>query len=223
MNRCMIIAGGPIGDYGRICSKIRFRAQDYIICVDGGISHAAGLGVSPDLMVGDMDSAARIPAGIKTLRYQSEKDETDTILAIQYALKEGYRDITIVGGLRGRLDHTMANIEALLYLTRNGGSGRIVDSDNEACLLMEGKMTFSKRENTYFSVFPLFESAEGVTEKGFKYALDRATLKSSFPLGVSNEFKEDQAEISVERGPLLIILSEEIHEKNKTPYNVNGM
>jgi thiamine pyrophosphokinase len=208
MNRCVIITAGPMGDYEPL--KPLLRPDDTIICADGGLIHAKTLGVTPSVAIGDFDSAPAPAQGdIDVLRFKCEKDETDTILAIDYALGQGYRDFLILGGLRGRLDHTVANFSALMHLYTHGGTGLITDAANEVRLLLGGEMRLPRREGFYVSVFPFEGEATGVTERGLKYPLTDARLDCTFPLGVSNQFSADEAVISVKSGTLLIILSKE--------------
>ena len=207
MNRCVIITAGPMGPYEPL--KELFAPDDFIICADGGLIHAEKLGLNADVLVGDLDSLGEPPQNIELYRFKKEKDETDTILAIDCALEKGFRNFLILGGLRGRLDHTVANFSALYYLYRHGGEGILTDADNEVRLLLPGELHLKRREGCYVSVFPFEGVSEGVTEKGLHYTLDNATLDCGFPLGVSNQFSADEAVISVKKGTLLIILSKE--------------
>ena len=61
--------------------------------------------------------------------------------------------------------------------------------------------------NEFVSVFAWTEEAKGVSYKGLKYPLENATLTKAFALGISNEFAEEEAEISVKDGMLLIIIA----------------
>lgn len=201
----MIITAGPMGDYGALRSL--FKKDDFIICADAGAKYLEGLRVTPDVIIGDLDSAGSLPQGVEVLKFKAEKDETDTLLAAMYALERGFSDILLLGGLKGRLDHTVANLCTLQYIARRGGRARFVDADNEAYYLENGEMAFEKREGYYISVFPFGGEARGVNERGFKYGLSDATLKTDYPNGVSNEFLEDKGIISVKDGALLIILS----------------
>ena len=120
MPRCVIVTSGPFGPYNPV--KPLLRPDDFIVCADGGLVHARNLGLTPSVAVGDFDSTRQPPAGeMEIFRYQKEKDETDTILAIDYGLRQGFRDFLILGGLRGRLDHTVANFSALMHLYRRNG------------------------------------------------------------------------------------------------------
>jgi thiamine pyrophosphokinase len=208
MKRCLIVTAGPMGPYEPL--KQLVRENDFIVCADGGLLHARNLGLRADAVVGDFDSLKTpVEEGIRVLRYKSEKAETDTILAIDLAIAEGCNDFLILGGLRGRLDHTFANLSALLYLHSRGFTGHIADADNEAYILLPGEMRLRRREGWYVSVFPFGGEALGVTERGMKYSLEDAKMDCAYPNGVSNEFKDDEAVIFLKNGTLLIILSKE--------------
>lgn len=206
VNRCVIITAGPMGGYAALRPLIDAE-NDFIICADGGAGHLKGLCVTPDIIIGDLDSAGSLPQGVEVLKFKAEKDETDTMLAVMYALEHGFSDILLLGGLKGRLDHTFANLCTLQYIARHGGRGRFVDDDNEAYFFENGKLTLEKRDGYYISVFPFGGDAFGVSETGFKYGLCDATLHSDFPNGVSNELLEEKGVISVKSGALLVILS----------------
>jgi thiamine pyrophosphokinase len=208
MPRCVIITAGPMGQYEPL--KPLLRPDDCIVCADGGLIHARNLGLAPAIVIGDFDSADISDAeDIEVLQYKKEKNETDTILAIDYGLGKGYRDFLILGGLRGRLDHTVANFSALMHLHRHGAAGYIADAQNEAYMLISGEMRLTRRAGYYISVFPFEGEALGVTSTGLKYPLENTRLDCGFPLGVSNEFAADEAVISVKKGAVLIILSKE--------------
>lgn len=206
--RCVVVTAGPMGDCAPLIPLID-RKNDFVICVDGGAGHLEDLRLRPDLIIGDLDSAGSLPQGVEVEKFKAEKDETDTMLAVMYALRRGVRDFLLLGGLKGRLDHTYANLSTLQYISRHGARGRFVDADNEAYFVENGTLSFEKREGYYISVFPFGGEARGVAETGFKYGLDGATLRSDFPNGVSNEFLEKTGVISVKNGSLLIILSRE--------------
>lgn len=207
MNRCVIITAGPIGNCEPLCPLI--KKDDFIICVDGGSRHLKDLNVTPDIIIGDLDSAGSLPDGVGVLKFKSEKDETDTMLAVMHGLEKGFKDFLLLGGLKGRLDHTFANLCTLSYISRHGAKGHFADADNEAYFVENGSIAFEKREGYYISVFPFGKDAVGVTEEGLKYSLDNAVMKCEFPNGVSNEFLDGRGVITVKDGALLIILSKE--------------
>ncbi len=204
IRRCVIIAAGELEPDFDAVSVIGNDA--FIICADGGYDTALSLGVTPHLFVGDMDSALSPPHGVKQILSPAEKDDTDTMLAAKLALERGYRHITILAGLGGRLDHTIANLQTLLYCARNGARAVLAGKRNSAFVIKDEGVTVSAREG-FVSVFSLTERCEGVTLKGLRYPLCDALVTNSFPIGVSNEFCEPVAEISVRAGCLLVVFS----------------
>jgi thiamine pyrophosphokinase len=205
MSRCLIIAAAPINDYEPLLPYL--NNIDYIICADGGYNHAKALHLKPDVIIGDLDSIGLLPEGIEVLRFNAEKDETDTLLAVKLGIEKGYKDFLIIGGIGGRLDHTYANFCTLLYIVKNGFKGFIADAENEAYIIENGEIIFEKRSNYYISVFPFGTNTASVKEKGLKYSLNNYLITSDDSVGVSNEFKDDIATISVCEGSIIIILS----------------
>ncbi|MCL5046484.1 MAG: thiamine diphosphokinase [Actinobacteria bacterium] len=129
--RAVVFANGRIGDYERLRGLI--RDDDWIICADGGAGHALKMGLSPDVLIGDFDSldgdiVEEISrAGAEVLRVPTEKDQTDTQLALDLALSRGAREILVLGAIGDRLDHTMANILLLPKLAVHGANVTMVD------------------------------------------------------------------------------------------------
>ena len=215
--RCIIITAGELGDPQRY--QECFRPGDFIICCDGGYAHANTLGVKPDLILGDFDSYAGIlPQGIPTEGFSSIKDDTDTMLAIKEGIHRGYEEFLLVAALGGRLDHTYANLQSLAYLRRAGKQGCILGAKDRVYLLLGGEtLTLSQEKGVAVSVFSYTPESKGVTLEGLYYPLKEASLTSGFPLGVSNKFVEEKAQITLQQGELLIIVSQlESEESNKT-------
>ena len=130
------------------------------------------------------------------------------MICLQHALSEGYTDIFISGGLSGRLDHTIANLQLLLYAKRHGAvQVMIADKYNQVFLIEDTFLTLPKKEGFKLSLFSYSEVCEGVTISGVKYPLSNYTLTNHFPLGISNEFLEDAAYLGCRKGLLLVMLS----------------
>lgn len=200
MKTCYIIAAGET-------DLIEFEKNDgdFVICADAGYKKALERDIVPDLVVGDFDSLGEIPKLENVEVHPSEKDETDTFLALTCALERGYKNVVVFGALGGRLDHTVANLQLLKYLCERGVSCTLVSKRETVTAVKNSSLSFSKRESGVISVFSLTDTSEGVFEKGLKYELENAVLTSSFPLGVSNEFVGKEAEISVGNGVLMVI------------------
>lgn len=204
MNRCLLIAAGPMRDIPALQKRV--RPNDFILCADGGADNARRLGVTPHLIMGDLDSVEQLPEGVPAERFPPEKDDTDTMLALKRALARGYRTFLLLGAWGGRPDHAYANLCALLYLTEHGAKALIADGDIEIYAVKDGVLRLQRREGYYVSVFPFDGKAEGVSETGMRYGLDDACLHTSDPVGVSNEFSDAEAVISVRHGALLVFL-----------------
>ena len=133
------------------------------------------------------------------------------LVAIKEGLKAGYRTFRIYGGCGGRIDHTIANVQHLAYLVKNGARGYLYNGDSVMTMIANESMTFPAESSGYVSVFAYTEKAKGVDLIGLKYPLKDAELDSSYPLGVSNEFAGEEASISVKEGMLLIVFPNSEH------------
>ncbi len=203
--KCMIIGASPILD-GRVFQE--FDPKDYfVICADGGYETALKLGVVPDLVVGDFDSAQkRPPASLRTLVLPVEKDVTDTMFAALKGLAKGLRDFVLLGCLGGpRFDHSLASIETLLYLRDHGAWGFLADERTKVFLLREEKLRITKLKGATVSVFPYGCPTCTVSYTGLQYPLTRGSLTvGGLLMGVSNSIVSDDAEIKVHSGTALV-------------------
>ena len=209
--KCIVIGAGDL-----TVGTMEVHEEDLVIAVDGGLGYCSVLGVEPDLILGDFDSVSpdeakaveelerKIPERI--LRLPREKDDTDMLAALKEGIRRGYKDFRIYGGTGGRFDHTLANIQCLLYLKKQDAVGYLVDGTGMILVLVDETVEFQKGLEGYLSLFSLSEKSEGVTIKGMKYPLDRAVIHNDFPVGISNEFTGEQALVSVEKGQLVCIL-----------------
>ena len=177
---------------------------DLVIAADGGLRHAQALGLTPDVILGDFDSLGYVPRGAAV--FAVEKDDTDAMLAIRHGLEQGLRRFVIYGGLDGsRLDHTLANFQSLQYLAEHDAAGYLVGERYLATVARKETLSFAAGAEGILSVFCLGADAEGIRLTGLKYPLEDGTLTSGFPLGVSNHFVGEKAEISVKNGSLLVL------------------
>lgn len=196
---------------GRIRDAVELLPEDYILCADTAYRAAMSEGIIPDIVIGDFDHEEAVPFhGGAVIRVPAEKDDTDTMLCVKHVLERGGESLVIVGGIGGRLDHTIANVQTLAYAASHGVNAVLTDGKNEACILT-GEHAFPKRNGYYFSVFAYGASCEGVSLSGVKYPLRDARLTVDFPLGVSNEITEETARIRVKHGRLLVIQSPKEH------------
>ena len=163
----------------------------------------------PDLVVGDFDSLGRRPSHPNVIQLPSAKDDTDMVYALREGLDRGFRRFVLLGGVGGRLEHTLANLQALSWLTTQGARGVLAGEGTVATVLRDETMTFPAGLTGFWSAFCLSGTAEGVTLRNLKFELTDHTISADFPLGVSNEFLEQPAQVSVRRGALLAMWREQ--------------
>ena len=195
MKKCYIITSYIEGRLSKIISP---EKSDFIICADGGYDIAVSENIKPDLVIGDSDSGdmgAIDDCGVEIIRFPGEKDESDTFLCVKHAVNLGFGEITIVGGIGGRLDHTIANIQTLAYFSDPYKRLVMLDENNYATILMNSKITLQKRDGFSVSLFSLSDRCLGVTASGLCYPLRDAELTNSYPLGLSNAFAGGEAVI----------------------------
>ena len=178
--------------------------ESFVIAADGGLRHTEKLGIAPDAVLGDFDSLGFCPEGANV--FPVEKDDTDAMLAVRLGLERGCGEFLLYGSLDGpRLDHTVANFQTLQFLADHGAAGYLIGNTTMVTVVKNGKITFPAGLSGTISVFCMGPDAVGVTEKGLFYGLENASLTSVFPLGVSNHFTGEAAEISVKNGSLLVL------------------
>lgn len=200
-----ILTNGDYGDYG-FCKPI--EKYDYIICADNGIKHARALGITPDYILGDFDSASLEDrdyfSQVETLKVSAVKDETDTELAVDRAISLGALSIDILGGLGSRIDHTLANIHLLQKGIEKGVSMRVLNHQNTVHLINQS-LTLEGKPGDLISLLPLSVEVEGVYTEGLAYALSDACFKIGKPYGISNYMIGSKIKVSVKKGLLLLI------------------
>ena len=203
MKQCVIFCAG---EFTGLAAPVALGGM--VIAADGGLVHTESLGLKPDIILGDFDSLGRIPAGAEV--YPVEKDDTDSMLAIKKGLEAGCDQFLLYGALDGpRVDHTMANFQALQYLADHGARGWLIGKNQIVTAIKNSSIDFPAHCRGNLSLFCLGADAEGVTIRGAKYEMDGGTLSAGFPLGVSNQFMGKEVRVEVKNGSLLLIWDRE--------------
>lgn len=202
MNKtCAIISGGAFSSLDGI------ENTDFIIACDKGYEYAKSQNITPDLIIGDYDSfLGALPNEIQKITLPCEKDETDTMAAISYAVDHGFNKILLYCALGGRLDHLLGNLQSAAYAAKNGATVRIIDEDNEIHVFSDSEICLPKKENFSVSVISLTDKCENVNILGGKYVLKNAVLTNASTLGISNEWIDDIT-VSVGNGILAVVMS----------------
>lgn len=199
---CCIVSNGEIGGLAHATELL--RKASLVIAADGGARHLVAMKVSPDLIIGDMDSidpiSRRLFAGVETLVFPGDKDQTDTELAVELAMERGCRRIALLGALGGRVDHELGNISLLAQ-----HPGRLFIHDGNACLTVPPrglKIELQLSKGSLVSLIP-FPRAGGVTAQGLKFPLEQEDLVAG-TRGISNVVCSENGWIRVENGCLLL-------------------
>ena len=209
---CLIIAGGEYTHLPPEWSEV-----PYVIACDRGYEYATRMGLDPDIIIGDFDSSPYpSDSSAPVIKLPVQKDDTDTMFAIKYAMEHGYKSIAICAALGGRFDHSFSNIQSAMWVVRHGGECTLAGADGTMISVFAGGgdspvsdsvHLFKKREDFSFSVFSLTESSTGVTIRGSGYDGEEFALTSDFPLGVSNHWEADFIEVSAVDGILMAVES----------------
>lgn len=199
----MIIGGAPIRNYAAV--RRYLRNGDFIICCDSGLMHRGGLGVVPDLIIGDFDSAEEPHLPVETIVLPRQKDDTDTMAAVREAVRRGFDDFLLLGVFGARMDHSLANIYILTWLDRQGKKGLAVDDFSDYEIIRQ-EPAFIEPDYPYFSLLAVGGNAKGVTIRNALYPLENALITYEWQYAVSNEpLRGKTAEVSLTDGILLLI------------------
>jgi thiamine pyrophosphokinase len=217
--RATIFANGEFTDTEQ--ARDLLRPDDLVIAADGGTRHALAIGVTPHVVIGDLDSLssderARVEAaGSQVVRFSPRKDETDLELALLYAARQGATEILILAALGGRLDQTIANLLLLALPELKGRDVRIVARAQTAFLIRatqggpdvsDGALIEGQPGDTV-SLIPLGGDAVGVTAEGLEWPLCEDRLRFGPARGVSNVLTAESARVRVRQGLLLCVVT----------------
>ncbi|MBU4345326.1 MAG: thiamine diphosphokinase [Proteobacteria bacterium] len=205
--RTIIFANGTIDNSDSILS-----GKDLIIAADGGLHHCLRLGITPDVVIGDIDSLTtddikRLQiAGVEIIRYPAKKDQTDLELALRLAIDRGADEIVVFGAMGGRWDMSIANILLPAEQNLSNATIRIIDGRHEIMLLRAGKeIIFQGKKEDILSLIPLGRDALGITTVGLEYPLKDDLLRFGSSRGISNVFIENSATVFLKQGLLLCV------------------
>lgn len=199
MKKCIIFCAGEWNGL-----RFAISPEDTVIAADGGLAHLQRLQIKPNVILGDFDSLGYTPEGAEV--FPVEKDDTDSMLAIKQGLEMGCDRFYLYGALDGaRVDHTMANFQAMQFLAERDCRGYLIGCRQIVTAIRNDAITLPADFTGYLSVFCMGADAEGVSIHGAQYELENATLTSGFPLGVSNRFTGKPCTVSVAKGTLLLI------------------
>jgi len=224
--RTIIFANGEFHHAER--ARELLPSADRIIAADGGTRHALAAGVTPHVVIGDLDSissdelAIVEAAGSQIVRHSPRKDETDLELALLYAARRGATEIVVLAALGGRLDQTIANLLLLALPELRGLDVRVVEGPQTAFLIHAGRdgARIDGHPGDTVSLIPLGGDALGVTAEGLEWPLRDDTLRFGPARGVSNVLAGEQAWVHVRAGLLLCVVMHVTGSRESTTTDV---
>ena len=216
MPRCIIFANGILPDLA--AARRLIRPDDLILAADGGTRHALDLGLTPSIVIGDLDSISDEERrkmkedGVRLIQHPRDKNETDLELALDYAIQNGQRKIVIVAALGGRLDQTLGNL-ALLTDPRHkpalseveGSLDTRLDDGVEQAFFCRDRSEVEGRRGDLVSLIPWGGEVRGVRTEGLRWQLSDEVLLPHKTRGISNEMTGEVANIQIQSGLLLIV------------------
>lgn len=201
----IVVAAGPGPDVSAWLPE-----EAFVVAADGGVERCRALGLRPHLVVGDLDSAAPVLVaeaerdGALVERHPARKDATDLELALDAALRRGARAVTVVASDGGRLDHLLSSLLLL-------GSERYASLALDAIVggtrvqVVRHAGSLEGEPGELVTLLALHGPADGVRTSGLEYPLAGETLEPGSSRGVSNVLAARHAEVSLERGVLLVL------------------
>lgn len=211
--KALIFANGDLGHPQYLQTMV--DESNLLIAADGGASHCFQLNITPDILIGDLDSIApeilehfrKVQVTIR--RYPVEKDAADLELAIDLARDKGAHSIILAGVLGGRWDMSLGNILLAAGKKYKALSITLLGPDCLMHILHPNKPhLLTSERGSRVSLLPLNGDVHGVTLKGFQYPLANHTINFGSSLGISNRILKDQATVQIRNGVLLSVQSQ---------------
>lgn len=206
--RGFVFIGGEGPDPG---VDIGLAGADVLVAADSGLSALASRGLRADYVVGDMDSLQDLdllsdypPDRIR--RYPSEKDDTDTEIALALLSELGCGERAIVGGGGGRLDHILAI--AALFERPSAPDRWVTRAEDIACLdaVRCGQRLVAEAEaGATVSFFPVGQGPWSAESVGLKWPLDVVSWTRG-SIGISNIAVSSSFSVSVASGRFLAVM-----------------
>ena len=210
MKIAYVFFNGQLEGSKEFYTKLINEKKGDIYCADGGATHLETLGILPLEIWGDLDSVTKEIIEkyrnnkVRIKKFPKDKDYTDGELILQHISKLNYDEIIVIGGLGGRIDHFLTNLN-LIFKFKNL---KFV-TEKEKIFSIEKKAELIELKGKTISFVPFSEKIEGLTLEGFKYPLNKYTLHQGDSICMSNIAIEDICKVTFDTGKLMgIVLSE---------------
>ena len=209
------------GEFQDTCQPSDVKVEGLLIAADGGSRHYQAQKITPDVLIGDLDStepelAARWKEkGVEVIRYPADKDQTDLELALLLAQERGAEEILVYGAVGGRLDMTFGNLILLAHPQLNIPI-TLICGQEEVHLLRQGdSLVVQGSPGDTLSLLPLHPDGAKISAQGVLYPLDDDKLEFGLTRGISNQLIQDKALIKLESGLVAVIHTRSSSSENK--------
>ena len=207
--KALILVNGELYRPDVLRGRIHTEVFDLVLGTDGGARYASICDVTPDAIIGDMDSLSDFEqqgfGNIEFVSYPSEKDETDLELTLLYAVEQGADNIVIIGAMGGRMDMTVANILLLTHANLSSCRIELWHGEQTGWIIKPPGEYITGHPGDTVSLLPLGGNASGVTTQGLKYPLRDEELIFGLARGLSNLMEKPSAHIKLSKGLLLAV------------------
>lgn len=181
-----------------------------IIAVDGGANFLCENKVFPDILIGDCDSV--LPKNLKLLekksivkKFPTDKNKSDTELALDYCVKNGFDDITLMNAINGALSHSLANLFLIeKYVVNSEINLHFINQKNEM-FVVKDNINLPVKINSNISLIPLTNFVNVESTSGLKFPLKNEKLFRKSSRGISNKSLNKKISIKISSGILLVI------------------
>jgi len=199
------------GEFSPPVFPLEIQKDDLVIAADGGSRHCLELGITPEILIGDLDSVDEETMntwqkdGISVIQYPQDKDQTDLELALIYAQEKNVDEILIYGAIGGRLDMTLGNLILLAHPDLKTPTALICGAEEVRLLKPGDSLIISGQTGDTVSLIPMQPGISNVTTTGLKYKLENEGLEFSYTRGISNSLIEKQAQIKLNSGLMAVV------------------
>jgi len=203
--KCIIIANGKAPNKKAIDYFID-KGFTTIICADGGANTAKKINIIPDFIIGDLDSIAD-----KTILYFKSKsniikfkrqNDTDIEKCLKFAVKNGFKEVVLLGVTGNRLDHTICNLSIVIKFHHK--IKIYVAAENSFLIPFDYDIKLKSVQGETISFFA-FDDKTYITSLDLKYPLSNTNLKFGIKESASNVSISESIDIKISGGVIFII------------------
>lgn len=185
--------------------EAEIEGADLIIGADGGGNRILSFGITPHMVIGDMDSFKKPETIDFEIIHDPDQETNDLEKALSLALKREAKTCTVLGAFGQRIDHSLKNLSAMKKFD-SSFQNLIYKDENFEAFLVTQQYEWQRPVGSIVSLFPLSGEVKGITTKGLKFPLKDEALKNGVRDGTSNENVEPEFSIEIKNGDLVVFI-----------------